>query len=223
MADIRENILKSDECFATTALAILTDTFGIESLNWDPGTIVELLERKYKDIPVTTYNKLFAGITIITTDFYYKKLDTFVLLNNVLTHGYPEDLMADLEEISWGITEAQLLDPHPLVKEPEKLFSRDIITYIVEMLRLEGVLVSPRILSLIGIFNDNKEEMFSDFVDDPQMYENLVEHTNSLTAVYDTYVLEKLALLEFQLAQAGFSISRRNMTKILLPEATEKV
>lgn len=211
---IRTNILKSEDCFGTTALSIMLDTFGLEALEWIPPTVVTNMERVYGDIPESTFNKLFAATEIFTTNAFYVQFDKFILFCNSLSEGGIHLDPPSLSDVCWGIVEAVLLDPpeRPLIR----VFDPKIVIYVKTLLEAEGLRKPPKALEYLGLSIDTLEQILSSFTDDHLMYQTLIEHHDLKRAFYDAEISEKLKMLEVQMAQAGFKVSiEKELVKIV--------
>ncbi len=143
-------VLTSPESFASTLTTILVDEYGTEALAWDPATIaLELHDDFGVTLPQANFDRLMAGMALLTTDRFYKDLPAFVTLCNVLSGGAPPvDTWdpADAMECAWGITEALLLSPPE--PEDEEPFCDEIRLYIGRVLEDEGILSSPDVLGI---------------------------------------------------------------------------
>lgn len=209
MSSARKALLESEYCFATTAISIALDELGWQLLSWVPETIAIELQRLYGDLPLTTMNRIFAAQTLMTTDFFYKSWPTFVLICNTLFHGNADDSIADLQEIDWAVTEAQILNPQPIPSPG--LLSSDVKTYIELAINDAGLLRSPTILKLVGIDYDKTPEAYTAYASDPTFFSALQQNEAALREQYDLDVLNILRRLTVQLNQAGFTTLPENL------------
>lgn len=216
---VKNELLASPDCFATTALLAVVQKFGLDALYWLPHTLRISVEREFGELPESFYNKLFAAQTVVTSDFYYVKLEHFVVINNVLYNGDLDDLKLDPEELCWGITETQLLFPHPLVDDPYLLFSSDIVELIDFVLRSHGITISPKALLMIGIQFNNLPAVLKDFADDPVMYEAITREAFRKTRHIDIVVLQRLSMLTQQLIKLGLNTSFDDIRALLVPSS----
>jgi hypothetical protein len=144
--------------FATTLLVAFLDQFVADwepededdrgPLDWDPVTIYHELIDTYGVAPdPLAFDKLMAGIALLTTDSFYVVTRDFIDLCNVLSgSGLLEEFdPADVDEMAWGITEAALV--HPPEGE-EQVFAPEIRRYIGVMLDEEGFLEAPDVLQV---------------------------------------------------------------------------
>jgi len=222
----KTEILKSEDCFATVALTIFLQENGWDAINWLPETVVRTIEKAHKDVPLTTINKLQAGLFLInpaTSDDFYQKLDRFVLICNCLMDGTTEDTIAEPLEICWGITEAQLIAPHAIPKKSLDLLSSDVDMYIRLCMKEAGIIKTPATLQLVGIDENLSEEILQDFADDPALYEAVYENIAEKGDILDTEVLFRLDRLVLQLLQLQYPVTTDQVKRTLYqPEEVEK-
>ncbi|MEM4601906.1 MAG: hypothetical protein QW808_03295 [Desulfurococcaceae archaeon] len=213
----KNELLANPDCFATTALLAVVKKFGLDALYWLPHTLRISVEREFGELPESFYNKLFAAQTVVTSDFYYFKLEHFVVINNVFYNGDLDDLKLDPEELCWGIAETQLLFPHPIVDDPRLLFSSDIVELMDFVLRSHGITISPKILLLVGIQFNRLPTVLKDFADDPVMYEAITKEAIRKTRHIDIVILERLSMLTQQLIQLGLDTDFDGVRSLLVP------
>jgi hypothetical protein len=143
-------VLRDPESFATTLTAAFLDEYGTEGLGWAPETIALEIEDDFGvALPPASFGRLMAGITLLTTDRFYKDLPSFVTLCNVLSGDSVNPGLwdpADALECAWGVTEALLLGP-PEDGDDEP-FCDDIRYYIGHVLHDEGILDPPDVLRI---------------------------------------------------------------------------
>jgi hypothetical protein len=154
------------------------DTFGVE-------------------LPQTNFNKLMAAVEIVTTDVFYNDLPAFIRLCNVLYNGTLDIEQfdpADAAEISWGITEALLLwPPDPDDEEP---FAEDILAYIGEVVKDEGIMLPPDVLRLgIGLDDSLWDQVQGEFSDDPEMWEAIHQKETDKTDDINATIKQRLTAL----------------------------
>jgi hypothetical protein len=148
--------------FATTLVTLFHDTYApsasgadeagrprvIEAYSWHPGTILLEVESDFGvELPRANFDRLMAGIHLITSDSFYRNLPDFVDLCVVLAGGLFDPAHLDLPDagdVAWAITEALLLSP-PDGDEP---FSEEILAFIGKVADQEGITNPPDVLRL---------------------------------------------------------------------------
>lgn len=216
----------NDEAYATTLLEIAASVFGPEMFQWDPETIrLELRDEFGVEPKEDCFNKLMAGITLVTTDFFYRSLPDFINLCNVLSNGAIDNRVwdpADALEVAWGITEALLI--WPPAPSDENPFAADILAYIGHVTRAEGIMVPPDVLRLGVRQGDDIWNMVQgEFSDDPVMFAAIYDMEKSKTEEINSEVKRRLVQLFQQLDATGLNgDSSENMVKQMLKALQEQ-
>jgi len=144
-----QNLLLSDDAFATTLLVLLIDEYGSEALAWSPETIKWELEDDFaiRELSKDIFDRLMAAIQVVTSDDFYKRLPTFIFLCNILSGSSPDAFdPADAKECAWGMTEAMLLSPPE--SEDKEPYASEIRHYLGAVLDNEGIREPPDLLRL---------------------------------------------------------------------------
>lgn len=102
-------LLKSEDIFATTLLAVILDNYGAAALNWEGYTIEKELHDDFDVIlPKINIDKFEALRVAITTDQFFNDPLTFnlcceALCSEHVSKDHPE--LVTPEHMAWGITE----------------------------------------------------------------------------------------------------------------------
>lgn len=167
---VSKQLLLSDTTFATTLLAIVLDEYGTEALGWAPETIKMELEEDFGiTLPVGAMSKLVAGISVLTSNEFYRRLPVFIQICNALSGEELSDQFdkADAEDCAWGLTEALLLSP----PEEDDPFSHEIRAYLGAVVDEEGLINPPDLLKL-AISNMPQDVSLGDIAEnDPELFE----------------------------------------------------
>lgn len=199
----RKSVWQNENSFATTLLTLFIDTYGTEALDWDPLTIQSEIEQDFAvKLPRAVFDRLMAGIAVLSTDSFFKSLPDFINLCNVLNGDSFDPTTfdpADAGECAWAMTEALLISPPD--DEEEEPFSQEIVDYIGEVIKSEGILTPPDILrvSLRKDAKDLIEKVRYDFSDDPEMFNAVFDTEKSKTEDINSLVKNRLAELVRQL------------------------
>src|SRR5687768_5208130 len=79
-------ILTNQETFATPLVVAMLDEYGTEFLTWSPRTIRMETEADFGiDWPQLNFDRLMAGVALLTTDAFYSSLPDFIDLCNILS------------------------------------------------------------------------------------------------------------------------------------------
>jgi hypothetical protein len=152
MPDIPAQLIQSDETFASTLLIMVIDRLGPELLTgedgpWTAATLrLEIQEAFGVTISDDNLGKLMAAIAVITTDNLFRGVPSFLftihgLLGDGMDWSYAEPI--DVEDLAWAMVEAVLLMP----PEKEDIFDAQIVAYCRSMLKREGLMSPPWVLS----------------------------------------------------------------------------
>ena len=187
--------------YATTMVTLLVDTYGTECFAWSPETLeMEVNEDFDIKIPRPNFDRLLAGINLITSDDFYRSLPDFINYCNILSgdsydprHWDP----ADATEIAWGITEGLLLQPPE--DDDEEPFAPDIVAYIGAVLDQEVIITPPDVLRIAVRDNDPASFVAGEFSDDPLMFNAIYDFEASKTEEINQAVRVGLTNLASQL------------------------
>lgn len=155
-------VLTNEASLATTLLVLCIDQLGVEFFEWEPETFdTEIKTRFGVDMPTVNRDKVWALVTVLTTDLFYHSLETFIPTCNTL-NGSEADFddydPVTGEEAAWGIAETLLVDPPEKGTEPGSRFSHEIKRYVGMTLESEGVTTAPTMLKPFVEFDVDPEE-----------------------------------------------------------------
>lgn len=198
---IQRALLLSEDAYATPLFLLVMDLYGPEALNWAPETLRMELEQDFQlRLPKATLDKIYAAITIVTSNYFYKDVTRFIELCNILAGDdfQPDEFEpADAEEMLIAITEAMLLWP-PDDDTEDTEFSEEIREYIKQVLGEQGILKPFDILRL-AFDGDQASRVDVEYADDPEMYAAIYETQQSKTDELRQIYLENVAALTQQL------------------------
>jgi len=193
---------------ATTLLILAARAWKNEFFDWDPETIRDEIKATFGVEPRrSAFNKLMAAVRLVTSDAFYKSVPDFVEICNALDSGFFDPTTfdpADAGEIAWGVTEALIISP-PDRNDPEP-FSRDVLAYIGEAVKAEGIIQPPDVLRL-GILGreDLWQQIQEEFSDDPEMFNAIYDLEAGKTEEINNMVKARLQQLMAQLRAIGFN------------------
>lgn len=140
------------ETYATVLVATLAHHFGnLEWFDWEPETLNTTVEEELKlKMPEKVRNKIWALLTALTTDQFYRDPVVFNHVCNSLSGG-PVPLgvfePAELDEMAWGVLEVLISD---LDQGEHPKFSVDVATYVGVALKDYGVEKFPPLEFALG-------------------------------------------------------------------------
>lgn len=171
-------LIKSPEVYATILLIASVDKFSTECFDWDPEVLYEELEKEYTiKLPRINKDKLQAIIISITNNYFYKDLQSFIIICQALNNISPDFIhLTPLgsDDILWAVYEVFIND------EPEKslseLFDENIKRFIGYTLLKEGIYELPHLLKY-AIYPENMiKEKIENIMDpnDPEWNKTLL-------------------------------------------------
>lgn len=142
--------------------------YGTEFIEWDPITIGLTLKDRFGEVPPRyLMDRIQAGSAIMTSDLYFKSLETFNNINDVLNLGLMDAgtfIPATLDDILWGVTESKLMLGDMFTGD----FSHDIAGFTGYLLGREGIYTPPSTLSFAEYAQedavDDQQDLFGDDV-----------------------------------------------------------
>lgn len=193
----------NSQCFVTPLALTAIKSFGLESLEWEPDVLCQAFEEQFdiKHMSSKMADKLNCGYMLIGTDAFNSTIEGFLsataIMNN-LVFSEDEIPYCSLDMCAWSVWEYINLMGDIEDGKPTIDFSPDIITYIQEVGRTNGVYQFPKWLEfanptkdalpdltgdadLFGAFSKRQENYISDlngFVTEKQ--KELVNELNKL-------------------------------------------
>lgn len=193
-------LFNQPDTFASTLLIACCDWFGPELLQWDSETIRMEVQDDFGKVRGDCLERLFVAVLLVTTDDFYRRLPDFIRFCGVLNGDTlsPDFDPADLDDVTWGITEAALL--HPPDRDNLEPFSAEVLGYIGTLVDNAGLVEPPDVLRL-GVRADAKKmsDYAADFADDPTMFGAIVDTEKSRSDEIDQSIRASLQRLVTQL------------------------
>jgi len=147
-------LLKQPATYGSVAFIGLCDVFPAEWLEWEPKTVqLEIRDTFGISIESDLFDKIMAARQVVVTDFAFRELPIFITIVNALNGDgvdTPVSQPIDPADLGWGVLEMCLLYP----PSPSETFSEEIIGYMEECLRWQGVRGVPN--SLVNILPPSK-------------------------------------------------------------------
>lgn len=218
-------ILADPTSFASTLTILVADLYTFDVFEWTPSTVrVEIRDDFGIEMPSANFDRLMTGFNLITSNGFYVSLPDFNDFCRVLSgesSGHEGWAPADCLDVAWGITEAVLLSPP---EDMEKPFSEEIVGFISEVVKSEGIITPPDILGIGGIDHELVGRINNDFGDDPDMFGGIWDMEKSKTDDINNAVKYRLKELAHQIEALPLSNGsadqiidkmRRNLAEII--------
>ena len=188
------------ECFVTAVTLPALKAFGLESLDWEPEILRDAFEEQFdmKKMSQKLFDKLNCGYMLIGTDAFTSSIEGFLsatcIMNNLV---FEEDEIpyCSLEQCAWSVWEyinllGDIKDGAPTVE-----FSSDIVKYIQEAGRQNGVSKFPKWLS----FADPENGSMPDTTGDPELFQMYNARQQDYISDLNGFVKYKQSLLTKEL------------------------
>jgi hypothetical protein len=192
------------DAFVSILLILFVDQFDDDAITWSPETIRRELEERIGDVPDDAFNKLMAGITLVTTDLFTTSLPHFITLTNITADDdlrTEEAAIADPYECAAAIAEYGLLTGTEVYQEPES-FSPEIRHYIGASLTEFGFGKTPSSLAM-GVRPPADPSLFQD---DPDFYAAVNELQSSQADSVDKTVEDRMSEILAQLRTLSLTV-----------------
>lgn len=145
---LKRELYYSGEAFGSALLTAAVDDFGTEMLEWEPETLQMEIKRLHgEDVPRGSLDRLEAARGLLTSNIFYKDPVSFSTGCRALNFRrmVPGSMTpADLHDVMWGITEADLLLGG--TDGGDTVFSQPVARYVGVLLDRQGILDPPAIL-----------------------------------------------------------------------------
>lgn len=201
-----DSILHNKGAFATPLLIYAYDIVGNELLDYDIETVRELLLSRNPNVDMHLVNRLNAAIGLLNSNLFWVDPITFGLVCRTLNRNpYIASEAPDLYDISWGVTEANLIMGSPDEedrKNGDLTYSSAVKRYIQHLLRIDGIYKAPESLDFVTPLQLNNT------VDEPQQVLSVQERSDSDVAAIDYSVYIKTIECLNQIKQLGVSLSK---------------
>lgn len=187
-------VFEDPSSYASTLLVAAMDIFETaEFLNWDPESVkADLRDSISVTLPQRASDRMQALILALTTDQFYRSLESYIAICNALT-GAGADFRsfdpATVEEMAWAVTEIRLNED----KMPSD-YSDEIKTYVGIEAAREGFGELPPVLKF-GYFDDHYAKA-SESANDPDMFAAYFTGSKAeVAAIVDNVNSRKLEML----------------------------
>jgi len=134
--------------FATVLAALMVDKFDSKWMEWEPETRSDTIHEIYGFVPPETVcDKLSSVATLLTTNQFNTNLQAFIPMCNALCSETVDPdafFPADLDNVVWGVSEAQLLYGSDLLREG---YSEEIKRYVGALLAEKSMYAAPTNIS----------------------------------------------------------------------------
>lgn len=188
------------DCFVSPLALVSLRKFGLESLEWEPEVLRDAFEQQFeiKKMPQKMFDKLNCGYMLVGTNAFEATIEGFLsataIMNNlVFDESAPP--YCSLDMCAWSVFEyLQLLGE---LKDGEATcqFSPDIVKYIQEVGKVNGIYTFPKWLS----FANYPDDEIPDLSADPDQFSQFQLLQQDYVSGMNAFVTEKNELLKNEL------------------------
>jgi len=219
-----EDWLQDPSLFATCALALLIDRWGLDFVNWDPITVELELKADFGiDLDPGLQDRIQAASTVLTSDLFFVSPEAFAVTCDALNFGAPSSellIPADLDDVLWGVSEVYLL----LGSDRDREFSHGIARYVGALLSEAGIKKPPSVLEFAEYSEDETatetKTLESDDILFKAFWERQAEERQGLEAENNVKLMllfRQLAGLPLKTGNADSIRERLNRHSVITP------
>lgn len=203
-----KELLRSESTFATPIILYLVDQLGIDTLNYEPETVAEYLRNIEPTVDDKMLDRVNAGMGLFTSNLFWTDPIIFGVVCRALNRKSANNgLEPELDDILWGVHEAQLLLGDP--EDTTNRFSESIVSFVHYLFKIHGVYSIPK--SILDWFGDIPYTLP---IDDPAIAEARQTESDDIAAELDAKASQQMLECLTQVSRAGISI---------VPEAKEEL
>ena len=189
------------DCFVTSITLVALNKLGQGLFDMDPLLVRDAVEDVFglKNMPQRMFDKLNCGLMLLGTSSYTDSIEGFLMgtavMNNQVVNGNTI-AFCNLKECAWGVWEYMNLngdvDEHT---HPTEQFSPDIVKYIQEAGRRNGVTSMPEWLK----FAEKDMSALPDLTSDIDQFEMYMKRQDDYVSILNLYVQQRQDALTQQL------------------------
>lgn len=189
-------LFESEDAFASSLIALLVDAYTTDVFTWEPEVIgLQVQDDFTAIIPKNNMDKIMSLILSMTTLQFYTDWSFFnETCKSLNGEGADPDslVLADPEDLAWGVTEIALNDP-PDDKIGNGDYSPEVCEFAGRVLSANGIWQPPKLLSFAAL--PENAALNSDLSDDPTFFETAMKMQQDERTRLEQYVGEKYRAL----------------------------
>lgn len=142
--------LTDNSIFATPVVLALVAEHGTDVITYEPETIRECLKQHNPSVSESVVTRVNAALGLFTSNAFWQDPATFNIICRALNRSArPMAAPADIEDMAWGVTEAEFLlfDPEDNEANVSNAASSAVAKYVTVALTKEGMYTAPTALS----------------------------------------------------------------------------
>ena len=184
------NIFENSKAFATPLLIQAFDIYGMDLFTMDEDVLTDNLQKRFPQTTNTLIDRLFAGIGLYSSNLFFQDPIVFGQTCRVFNrHKYINANEPSLQDICWGISEAQLI-LSPETEQDFDNFSEAVKKYIQFELKYNGIVTEVPSLSFIEL-EERSSDIYDPIINAGEL-ENSTNIVNSLEQYIQTNMIQCL-------------------------------
>jgi hypothetical protein len=177
---------------ATTWYLASLELYGEEFEDWDPAALRTQLTEDVPGLPPQAVEKAMAAVALRSNHLFHESVGAFTGICNTLSFGMAmadNFVPAGLEDLSWGVTEAQLIDG---VNPAELPFAPAIRRYVGVTLDQHGFYQPPRCLEWADYPRGLQEANQQALAADAALYQVYWDQQKRMNAALQQYLAQRM-------------------------------
>lgn len=194
------SIFLDGNCMVTTYTLAAISKLGLECLDWDPLIVRDAFQQAF-GIKLTQkgFDKLMAGLSMVGTDLYTSSIQGFLactaqMNNDVFNQN--EAPFVDLKQCCWGVWAYR-----QLIGDSEEQFNPDIVVYIQNLMKVDGISKLPDYMSFAAFTKDQMQPIDQALIGDQAAFTAYYNRQDVQVDEIITYVKQQQNMLITQLTQ----------------------
>lgn len=188
------------ECFVTSVALSALAKFGLESLEWEPEILRDAFEQQFEinKMSQKLFDKLNCGYMLVGTNAFEATIEGFLSATAIMNNLVFDESAApycSLDMCAWSVWEYIQLLGEIKGGEATCQFSPDIIKYIQEVGKVNGIYQFPKWLS----FAEYQEDEVPDLSGDQDQFSQFQLRQQDYVSSMNSFVTQKNELLKEEL------------------------
>lgn len=191
--------LTDNSIFATPVVLALVAEHGTDVVFYEPETIRECLKQHNPSVSESVVTRVNAALGLFTSNAFWQDPATFNIVCRALNRSArPMAAPADIEDMAWGVTEAEFLlfDPEDDDYNATNVASSSVVKYVTVALNREGMYTTPDALKFAHPIRP------SGLIDMPDQLLSLQQRSDDQAFQINQNTSNQLALLLQQILDA---------------------
>lgn len=197
-----KSLFLDKKCTVSAITLAAIRSFGLESTDFEPQILRDLFQQRFgiQKLPQRAFDKLNCGYTLIGTDLYTRSVQVFLTCNGVMANkplDQSQITYNTLKDVAWGVWQYCNLVGQLQQGKPTQVFSPDIILYIQEVAKANGIVKFPAWMKFAQPPQVYPQQLMSD----PVVFQAYMQRQQAQVAQLSKFVSAKQQTMLQQLRQ----------------------